>query len=41
MTSRSKWNHALRQNKNAAIKLQILRDRQPQTLILTLAASKS
>ncbi|HZC44120.1 MAG TPA: PDZ domain-containing protein [Acidobacteriaceae bacterium] len=41
MTSRSKWNHALRQNKNAAIKLQILRHRQPQTLILTLAASKS
>ena len=41
MTSRSKWNHALRLNKNAAIKLQILRERQPQTLILTLAASKS
>jgi serine protease Do len=41
MTSRSKWNHALRHNKNAAIKLQILRDRQPQTLILSLAASKS
>ena len=32
MTSRSKWNHALRQNKKAAIKLQILRDRQPQTI---------
>ncbi len=41
MTSRSKWNHALRSNRNAAIKLQILRDRQPQVLILTLAASKS
>jgi S1-C subfamily serine protease len=41
MTSRSKWNHALRQNKNAAIKLQILRDRQPQTLILSLAPGKS
>jgi serine protease Do len=41
MTSRSKWNHALRQNKNAAIKLQVLRNRQPQILILTLAASKS
>jgi serine protease Do len=41
MTSRSKWNHALRANKKAAIKLQILRDRQPQTLILALAASKS
>jgi S1-C subfamily serine protease len=41
MTSRSKWNHALRQNKNASIKLQIMRHRQPQTLILTLAASKS
>ena len=41
MTSRSRWNHALRQNKNAAIKLQIMRHRQPQTLILTLAASKS
>ncbi|MES2220480.1 MAG: PDZ domain-containing protein [Acidobacteriota bacterium] len=41
MTSRSKWNHALRQNKNASIKLQIMRHRQPQILILTLAASKS
>ncbi len=41
MTSRSRWNHALRRNKKAAIKLQIMRDRQPQTLILTLAASKS
>lgn len=41
MITRSRWNHVLRQNKNAAIKLKILRDRQPQTLILTLAASKS
>ena len=41
MTSRSRWNHALRQNKKAAIKLQIMRHHQPQTLILTLAASKS
>jgi S1-C subfamily serine protease len=41
MTSRSRWNHALRQNKKAAVKLQIMRNRQPQTLVLTLAASKS
>ena len=41
MTSHSRWNHALRRNKNAAVKLQILRDRHPQTLILTLAAKKS
>ena len=41
MTSRSKWNHALRANRNAAIKLQVLRDRHPQVLILTLAANKS
>ncbi|MHB1839110.1 MAG: PDZ domain-containing protein [Acidobacteriaceae bacterium] len=41
MITRSRWNHVLRQNKNAAIKLKILRDRKPQTLILTLAASKS
>ncbi len=41
MTSRSKWNHALRENRDAAIKLQILRNRQPQVLILTLAAKKS
>lgn len=41
MTSRSKWNHALRENRHAAIKLQILRHRQSQILILTLAASKS
>ena len=41
MTSRSKWSHALRENRHDAIKLQILRNRQPQTLLLTLAASKS
>ncbi|MHB1674201.1 MAG: PDZ domain-containing protein [Acidobacteriaceae bacterium] len=41
MITRSRWNHVLRQNKNAAIKLKILRDRKPQTLTLTLAASKS
>jgi S1-C subfamily serine protease len=41
MTSRSRWNHALRQNKKAAIKLEIMRHRQPQTLVLTLAATKS
>jgi serine protease Do len=41
MTSRSRWNHALRQNKKAAVKLQIMRNRQPQTLVLTLAATKS
>ncbi|MHB1796570.1 MAG: PDZ domain-containing protein, partial [Acidobacteriaceae bacterium] len=32
MITRSRWNHVLRQNKNAAIKLKILRDRKPQTL---------
>ena len=41
MTSRSKWNHVLRENRDAAIKLRILRNRQPQTLILTLAEKKS
>lgn len=41
MTSHSKWSHALRENRHDAIKLQILRNRQPQTLLLTLAASKS
>ena len=41
MITRSRWNHVLRQNKNAAIKLNILRDRKPQTLTLTLAARKS
>jgi serine protease Do len=41
MTSRSRWNHALRQNKKAAVKLQIMRHHQSQTLVLTLAASKS
>ena len=41
MTSRSRWNHALRTNRNAAIKVQVLRHRHPRVLILTLAASKS
>lgn len=41
MTTRSRWNKVLRDNRHDAIKLQILRDRQPQTLLLTLAASKS
>ena len=41
MTSRSRWSHALRENRHEAVKLQILRDRKPVTLILTLAASKS
>lgn len=41
MNSRSRWNHALRENRHEAVKLQILRDRKPVTLILTLAASKS
>ncbi len=41
MLSRSRWNHALRENRHEAIKLQILRNRRPQTLLLTLAAAKS
>jgi serine protease Do len=40
-TSRSRWNRVLKDNRHDAIKLQILRNRQIQTLILTLAASKS
>ncbi len=41
MTSRSRWNHALRENRHEAIKLQVLRNRRSLTLLLTLAASKS
>lgn len=41
MTSRSKWIHALRGNRHDAVKLQILRNRQTHTVLLTLAASKS
>lgn len=41
MTSRSRWNHALRENRHESIRLKILRNRQPQTLLLTLATSKS
>ncbi len=41
MTSRSKWSHALRENRHEAVKLKILRNKQQQTLLLTLAASKS
>ncbi len=41
MTSRSRWSHVLRDNRHEAIKLQILRNRQRQNLLLTLAASKS
>lgn len=41
MISRSRWNHVLKDNRHDAIKLQILRHRRPQILVLTLAASKS
>lgn len=41
ITSRSRWNHALRENRHEAVKLLILRDRHQQTLVLTFAASKS
>lgn len=41
MLSRSRWNHALRENRHEAVKLQILRDRHVQIIVLTLAASKS
>ncbi|MEO6966784.1 MAG: PDZ domain-containing protein [Acidobacteriaceae bacterium] len=41
MISRSKWNHALRENRHAAIKLKIIRNKRTQILILTLAANKS
>lgn len=40
-TSRHRWNHILKNNRHEAIKLQILRDRQTQMLLLTLAASKA
>lgn len=39
--SRSRWSHILKDNRHDVIKLQILRNRQPQRLLLTLAASKS
>ncbi len=41
MVSRSRWNHILKDNRHEAIKLQILRHRHPQILLLTLATSKS
>lgn len=41
MLSRSRWNHALRENRHEAVKLQILRDHRAQIIVLTLAASKS
>ena len=40
-TSRSRWNHILKDNRHDVIKLQILRHRQTQILLLTLAANKS
>ncbi len=40
-TSRGSWNRILKYNRHEAIKLQILRARQTQTLLLTLAASKA
>ncbi len=40
-SSRSRWGRVLKDNRHDAIKLQILRNRQPQTLVLTLAGSKS
>lgn len=39
--SRSRWNHVLKDNRHDAIKLQILRNRQRQIVVLTLAATKS
>jgi serine protease Do len=41
MLSRSRWNHALRVNRHEAVKLQVLRGRHVQIIVLTLAASKS
>jgi S1-C subfamily serine protease len=39
--TRSEWGHVLKDNRHESIKLQVLRNRQRQTLLLTLAASKS
>jgi len=41
MTSRGRWNHVLKDNRHDAIKLKVLRHRQVQILLLTLAPSKS
>jgi serine protease Do len=41
MNSRSRWGRVLKDNRHDVIKLQILRHRQGQIVLLTLAASKS
>ncbi len=41
MSSRSRWSHVLKDNRHDVIKLLILRHRQKQILLLTLAANKS
>jgi len=41
MTTHSRWSHALRENRHEAIKLEVLRNRRPRILLLTLAATKS
>lgn len=41
ITSRSTWTHTLRQNRHDAVKLRVLRDRQPRIVILTFAETKS
>jgi serine protease Do len=41
MTSRSRWNHILRENRHDAIRISILRHGQHRTLVMTLSASKS
>lgn len=41
MSSRSRWNHVLKDNRHDVIKLQILRHRQTEILLLILAAAKS
>lgn len=41
MNSRGKWAHIVRENRHDALKLEIFRDKQPRTLTLTLAATKS
>jgi len=40
MTSRSRWQHVLHENRNSLLLLQIQRDRQPMTLTMSVHATR-
>ena len=41
ITSRSKWTHTIRENRHDAVRLRVLRNKQPRNVVLAFAESKS